>query len=120
MRRLLFLLAGLLLGAGAALGIGWGLLPPSTRGLTPADLRHDYRYEYVLLVAEDYAMEHDLARATARLQAVAPQEGKAILGEAMAYHLTHRTTEAQLRALAELARALNATTPAMEPYLEGP
>ncbi len=120
MKRALFLLAGLLLGAGAGVGIGWGVLPPSTRHLTPADLRLDYRYEYVLLVAEDYAVEHDLQHATARLQAVAPQEGRAILGQAMAYHLTHRTTEAQLQALAELARALGATTPAMEPYLEGP
>ncbi len=120
MKRMLFLLAGLILGAGAGLTLGWGVLPPSTRALTPADLRADYRYEYVLLVAEEYAITHDLARATARLQAVAPQEGKAVLGEAMAYHLAHRTTEAQLRALAGLARALGAATPAMEPYLEGP
>ncbi len=120
MKRLLLLVLGLAAGIAAALAIGWGLLPPSRRGLTPADLRTDYRYEYILLVAEDYAAEGDVHRARMRLQSAAPEGVAAALDAAMGYHLLHRTTEPQLRALARLAQALGVATPAMEPYLEGP
>ncbi len=120
MRKSLSLIPGLLIGLALGVAVGWGLFPPSTAHLTPADLRDDYRYEYILLIAEDYAAEGNLTRAQDQLQAVAPKSIPTLLDAAMGYHLTHRTSEAQLRALAHLAAALHAATPAMQPYLEAP
>lgn len=67
MRRwLLFILA---IAAGAAIGIfyGWRINPVEYSDTVPARLRQDYRTDYVLMVAEAFSKDQDMALAVERL-----------------------------------------------------
>jgi hypothetical protein len=61
---LVAILAGLIVG----LAYGWILNPAKPRNVTLDSLRSDYQADYVLMVAENFAVDRDLAAATASLQ----------------------------------------------------
>jgi hypothetical protein len=57
----------ILLGLTAGLLVGWVLAAPAQQGLQPAALRSDYRADLVLMVAEAYRADQDVAAAFTRL-----------------------------------------------------
>ncbi len=73
--------------AGAALGVflGWEVIPVRYTETGPQTLRQDYRTDYVLMVAEIYQAEGDLAMAIARLAYLGDQPPTVLTREAIAY-----------------------------------
>ena len=66
-----YLLAAVIVGAALGLMLGlmisWVWLPVEWTNTTPANLRSDFRAEYILMVAERYASTRDLEWACTRL-----------------------------------------------------
>ncbi len=58
------------IGAGAGIFYGWGLRPTQTSGFPLDTLRSDYKADYVLMTAEIYRQDGDLAAALERLKAL--------------------------------------------------
>ncbi len=68
--RLFWFLLSIVLGAAAGLGVGWYLRPAPLGQAALTELRSDYRSDYVLMVAEAFDAEKDVAAAVARLKAL--------------------------------------------------
>jgi hypothetical protein len=68
--RLLF---GLILGLIIGLLYGWIIRPIEYVDTAPASLREDHRADYVLMIAEAYAVEQELELARVRLASLGPQ-----------------------------------------------
>ena len=85
LKRFAFFLLAIL--AGAALGIilGWEVVPVRYTETGPHTLRQDYQTDYVLMVAEIYGEEGDLAMAIARLAYLGDELPIALTQEAIAY-----------------------------------
>ena len=117
MKRLLWFVVGIVLGIGLALIIGWGLLPVQRADSSPAMLRRDYQEEYLRLIATAYHVDGDLALAQQRLAALQP-DATAFLVEVTERWIAQDKPDAVLIPLAQLARDLGVSTPAMQPYLQ--
>jgi len=63
-RFMLSILAGLILG----LALGWFAFPAAPRSTTLASLRSDYQADYILMVAENFAVDRDVPAALVSLQ----------------------------------------------------
>ncbi len=117
-RFLLFLLS-VLVGLGAGLAYGWVFNPPPYRDLPPDTLSADYKADYVLMVAEIYREDGNLALAVRRLSVLSPDLPPArIVAEAL---LTARDLEydpIDLETLSNLAQAVQVTGGAEVPAAE--
>lgn len=118
MKRLLWFLVGIMLGFGLALLVGWELLPVQRANSSPAMLRRDYQEEYIRLTAAAYQVDGDLTLAQKRLAALRPDTYTAPLVEVTERWIQQGKSDATLIPLAQLARALGVSTPAMQPYLQ--
>ena len=65
--RLIFFLIAIVAGIAAGLYFGWVLSPPRPGQGSLTTLRQDYRTDYVLMVAETFQSEGDVALAADRL-----------------------------------------------------
>ena len=65
-RWLLFFVA-ILVGVGLGVAYGWVINPPGDVNTSPETLRVDYMTDYVLMVAESYEFNSDLAIAISKL-----------------------------------------------------
>jgi len=117
MKRLLWFIVGITLGIGLALIIGWELLPVQRADSSPPMLRRDYQEEYLRLIAAAYQVDADLTLAQQRLATLHP-DATAFLVEVTEQWIAQGKSEATLIPLAQLARDLGASTPAMQPYLQ--
>lgn len=118
MKRGGLLLVGLLVGLGLGFLFGWGLWPVQYNDTTPAQLRPDYRDEYLRLVALSYQVEPDLAQARARLAAMGDAAPFPQLVARIEAWITAGASPAALQPLIQLARDLGVDTPAMRAYLQ--
>ncbi|HIP88003.1 MAG TPA: hypothetical protein EYH27_06165 [Anaerolineales bacterium] len=119
MRRVLpLVLTGLAVGIALGLLVGWVLWPVRYTNTTPAQLRQDYRTEYVLMVAAAYEVEGDLEAARARLTLLDPEQPGRPVRELAETLIAEGGQETDIRMLVRLAAAMGVTTPAMAPYLE--
>ena len=59
--------ATILIGLLVAVYYGWVVRPVSVRNAVPTLLREDFRADYVLMVAEAYAADHEIERAIGAL-----------------------------------------------------
>lgn len=66
-RRLIWFVVMIAIGAGAGIFYGWVLRPTQTSALPLHTLRSDYKADYVLMTAEIYQQDGDLTAAVARL-----------------------------------------------------
>ncbi|MGC9350001.1 MAG: hypothetical protein ACP5JG_17815 [Anaerolineae bacterium] len=119
MKRLLVFLLGVALGVGLALLIGWRIMPIRSSAVTPASLRADYRDEYLRLVSVAYIANGDLPRAEQRLRALGQEPFTAPLVALVERWIAEERSADLIEPLVRLARDLDATTPAMAPYLTG-
>lgn len=109
---------GLVLGVLLALLVGWVLIPMPRYTGGPEIMRTDYQYEYIRLVAVSYAVNGDLDLARARLRALNEESPTAPLVALTERWIDDGRTVELIAPLAQLARDLDAATPAMAPYLD--
>ncbi len=98
----LAILAGLLLG----LVYGWFINPPGARNTTLDSLRSDYQADYVLMVAERYAVDRDAAAALVFLEKIAPRDPYGSVRLAMVTGQQLGYSAGEMQALTDLENAL--------------
>jgi hypothetical protein len=104
--RLFWFVVTILLGAAAGLGIGWYLRPAPMNSAIMTALRSDYRTDLVLMVAEAYSNDHDLAGATARLARISSEPAARTAQVAVVRAGELGYDQRDLEMLARLAQAL--------------
>jgi hypothetical protein len=116
MRGKRFLLFLIMIGLGAALGMvyGWVIQPLSGSESDLKALRYDYRADYVLMVAEIYAADGDLAQAEQRLAQVSERSPALTATEALETARSLEWAEADLEKMEALAQALGPPSPSPE------
>lgn len=116
---LLLGLVGLALGITLGLLVGWVLWPVQYTNTAPAQLRQDYRNDYVLMVAAAYQVEGNADAALERLARLDPEQPTHPLVELTETLIAQNGRPGDISMLVQLAEALGSTTPAMGPYLGG-
>ena len=73
--RLILFIISIVVGIVAGSLFGWFVYPPKKVGNMPmASLRSDFKADYVLMVAETYQMEDDIALAKSRLAVLGDED----------------------------------------------
>lgn len=93
----------MILGGVVGLLYGWVVNPASTADTSPETLRADYRADYVLMVAESYQAEKDLALATRRLVFLGDSPALEFVSQALVFASQAGYAQADLAVLGELA-----------------
>lgn len=70
LRRLIWFVVMIGIGAAAGIFYGWALRPTQTSGFALYTLRSDYKADFVLMTAEIYQKDGDLGAALGRLAAL--------------------------------------------------
>jgi hypothetical protein len=107
---MLFLLM-VALGAGLGLLYGWVINPVKYVDSTPNNLRVDYQSDYVLMVAEAYNADGDLALAVRRLAILGEKPPLEIVREALIFGSQAPYPEADMQLLTQLASDLQTWDP---------
>lgn len=123
MSRWIWFFLSILVGAAAGLFYGWRINPVQYVNTAPNTLRVDYKTDYVLMIAEAYHADGDLALAIQRLGEIgsAPPDEivlQAVLfAERLRYTRSEQAgyTDVDLALIRELSDALQAQTTAAEP-----
>ena len=102
------------LGIFAGLAYGWWLNPVEYVDTTPDTLRIDYRSDYVLMVAEAYTAENDLAKAVYRLALLGERPPVETVREAILFFENENYPDADIALMRSLASALQGWNPALE------
>lgn len=102
----LFAVCGLAIGVLLGLWYGWRVSPVRYVSTTPDLLRQDYRDDYVLMVAEAYAADHDLGLAAQHLSRLGASEMGAEVRATAARYTAAGYAESDLRKLYGLAADL--------------
>ncbi|RLT45692.1 MAG: hypothetical protein DWI63_01730 [Chloroflexi bacterium] len=111
------LLAGLLVGVLAALYFAWQVMPLQIVDNQPRSLAPAFREDFVLLVAETFAIEQDVERARTRLASLAGASGPAVVAQQTEKMMVTGAGSSDVKFMAQLAAALGVATPAMQNYL---
>ncbi len=104
--RLIFFLLAILAGIAAGLYFGWVLSPPKPGESALAELRQDYRTDYVLMVAEAFQSEGDVTLAMVRLSFLGAEAPARLAQEAIlsARELNYSNDDVDM--MAKLSQAL--------------
>ena len=119
LRIVVFLGLGLLLGTGVGLYVGWIAWPTEYTEADLTILADEYRYDYTVMVASNYAIDRDLSAAQQRLNALGMPDSNAWLLEVAGQAILQGAAEDDIRHLALLANDLGLQAPALAPYLPG-
>ena len=121
--RLLFL-GGILLGIGLGLIAGWLIWPVTYYDTDLYDLHPEYQDELVVMVGALNALEGDLGLARQLLAQVSstgvPRSPEAIVVDVTERYIARGAAPQDIDYLVRLARALNAVTTPMQPFLADP
>ena len=112
------LMFGLLVGLTASLYYAWEIAPVQYVDNSPQSLRGEYAHDYLLLVAQTYAVEQDIGRAHLRLATLALEEPDQFVAGRAEEMIAAGLSTADIRAMAAFAKALGANTAVMDPYLQ--
>lgn len=119
MRRLptpIFILLGLSIGIGLGLAVGWVFWPTEFTDANPTVLQDRFRRDYVLLIADSYALDNNLALAQQRVNDLG-EDGAQYVLSVLIEMILRQDDEATIRRLTRLANDIGQYTPAMAPYL---
>lgn len=107
---------GLIIGFGIGLGIGWlfPLHPPQT---TPVALAPMWQADYILMTAQAYSLDGDLATAQQRLNDLGYANAGAVVARRGLQAIAENAPPEDVGRLARLAAALGARLPELDPYL---
>ena len=75
----------LILGIAGGLVYGWVISPVEYMDTTPETLRQDFRVDYVLMVAEAYAIDGDLDQAGRQLAVLGSDQSSKLAANALEY-----------------------------------
>jgi hypothetical protein len=112
--RFVFFALAILAGFAAGLGYGWGINPVQYRSTGPHTLQIDYQTDYVLMVAELYQAEGDLAMALARLEFLGDIPPLVLMNDAIRYADAQRYAPADLGLMRSLAIAIQGALVGLE------
>lgn len=119
MKRLptpIFILLGLAIGIGLGLAIGWVFWPTEFTDANPSVLEDRYRRDYVLLIADSYALDNNLAAAQQHIDQLGEGGSQYVLS-VLIEMILRQDDESTIRRLTRLANDIGQFTPAMAPYL---
>jgi nucleoid-associated protein YgaU len=105
---LILILAGLAVGVGAGLYIGWVAAPVQYVNTEPASLQRAFKDDYVLMIATAYAGDHDLQSARTQLAGLGYNDPAAAVNDAAQRLAATGLPDADQQRLAALAQALGA------------
>lgn len=114
MRRWVYFLVAILVGLAVGLYYGWVISPVQYVDTAPDTLREDYQVDYVLMVAEAYQVEDDLARAVRRLALLGGDLPEEIVGDAIAGARALGYTDEDLALMETLRDDLLTWNPSLE------
>jgi hypothetical protein len=112
-RWIRFLLA-IALGAAVGLFYGWVVNPVKYVDTTPDTLRIDYKSDYVLMVAEAYSTDSDLALAARRLALLGDTPPVETVREATLFAERQGYIDADVALMRQLLAAMQTWTPSAE------
>ena len=119
MKRLptpIFILLGLVIGIGLGLAVGWVFWPTEFTEANPTVLEDRYRRDYVLLIADSYALDNNLAAAQQRISELGEESEQYVLS-VLIEMILRQDDEGAIRRLARLTFDIGQYTPAMDPFL---
>jgi len=119
LRALAYAGIGLVVGIGLGLYLGWVAWPAEFTNANPSVLQTNHRRDYVLMIADAYAVDGDLAAAQERAASLG-EDGQEFLMATLLDMILRGEQEGDTRRLARLADDLGLYSPAMEPYLTPP
>ena len=117
LRAIGWLTAGLLVGVGVGLLIGWVLSPTQLTEADPTVLQESYQQDYALMIAANYALDSDLVGARRRLFQLGLPDMEGWLLDLTVAVILSGTAEQDAIYLVNLCRDLDIYSPVMEPYL---
>ncbi len=103
--RWIYFFVAILFGIIAGILIGWFVLPAQYIDTSPDVLRVDYQTDYVLMTAEAYAKENNLAQAVVRLTFLGKTPPQELVQQAILF-AEPRYADADLTLLRALLQAL--------------
>ncbi len=104
--RLIFFIISIVAGVGLGILYGWIINPVEFSQIQPANLRSDYKSDYVLMVAERYHQDKDLALAGQWLKSLGKKSVFVVTQDAVktAEELGYSTEDVEL--MMDLSEAL--------------
>lgn len=99
------------LGIAAGLGYGWLLATGEEVNTTPENLRIDYRSDAVLMIAEAYHKDQNLANAIRKLTMLGTRQPANIVQEAVLFAERQGYHDQDLQLMRELLAAVQALSP---------
>jgi hypothetical protein len=116
MRRWILFLISILVGIAIGVIYGWFIQPIVYTNTSPEALKQDYQTDYVLMVAEIYSLEENVAGATRRLASLGDLPGSEIVRQAILFAEQSGYNEQDLERLRQLRLVLEeATNPIRTP-----
>lgn len=109
-RWIRFLLA-IAFGAAAGVGIGWLRAPAPSADQRAAQLRIDYQSDVVLMIAEAYAADQNLAAAIGRLAVLHHSQPAEIVQQAINFGERYGYSDSDLQKMRTLRSAVESLTP---------
>jgi hypothetical protein len=113
-RRYIFFFAVILVGLAIGVIYGWVINPVKYRNTGMATLRMDYKTDYVLMVAELYESEGDVAMALARLSYLEAESPLALITSTIDFAENYNYTAEDLQSMWDLASAIDDTLKSVE------
>jgi hypothetical protein len=121
MSRWIWFILSILIGVAAGLFYGWRINPVKYVNTAPNTLRIDYKTDYVLMIAESYHANGDIALAVQRLGEIGSEPPEEIVRQALLFAERLRYTRSEqagytdvdLALLRELSDALQVLTSAV-------
>lgn len=108
--------AGVVVGVGLGLYLGWVAWPTQFTDASPAILQSEYRRDYARMAADAYALDGDLVAARRRIRKLG-ESGPELAFRVAVDAILAEEDEAAVRRLVKLAVDLGYTSPAFDPYL---
>jgi hypothetical protein len=109
---------GLVIGISLGLFLGWYAWPIEFTDANPSVLVEEYKQDYVLMIAADYALTGDLDAARQKVASLGSGSEDFIFSFTLD-QILQSSNPTEIRQLAELANDLGIYSPAMDPYLDG-
>ena len=106
MKRFLLLLGGTVIGVLIGAWYGWSVSPVTYTEISPDQLRAEYQADYVLMVAETYAADHDLGQAAVQLSRLGQADLAGLVRQIAEAYQAAGYPEEDCARLSDLARDL--------------
>jgi hypothetical protein len=110
-KRYIWFFISILVGVAGGIFYGWVANPVRYVDTPPSNLRSDYKTDYVLMVAEVYSAEKDVAQASTRLAVLGGGSPLRLVQEAILNARKLGYIQKDVDLLAALAAALQAPAP---------